>query len=71
MSVLRKLVVKFVNYVLLISTIKIKGLDSDGNGQNIAEAGISVDRDIFARSKRGEKGLIPSQHVRRLNICTV
>lgn len=69
MFVSRKLVVKFVSYVLLISPIKIKGLD--WGQQNIAQAGISMDRDIFARSNRGEKGLILSQHVRRLNIWTV
>lgn len=68
MFVSRKLVVKFVSYVLLIFAIKIKGLDSGGNGQNIAQAGISMDRDIFARLKRGEKGLILTQHIRSLNI---
>lgn len=47
MFVSYKLVDKSLSCILLISTIKTKGLDSDGNGQNIVQTGISVAGDIF------------------------
>lgn len=51
-----KLVDKSLNCILLISTIKTKGLDSDSNGQNIVQAGISAWAKIFfARLKREVK----------------